>query len=112
MQIAWFSLRHWCVVLALNAAATIVLADVGVGAARIPLPRPRPPVHSPQTTGVTRAPANDPGCAERLGAVSLIPPLVPLKGPGACEADDVFRLVSISTVTGRRVGISPPAVLR
>jgi hypothetical protein len=91
----------------------MIIADVGVAAARIPLPRPRPPVHSlPATAGNTKAPPTDFACPERLASVSVTQKLPPIKGPGACEADSVVRLVSISDSAGGRIGISPPAVLR
>jgi hypothetical protein len=105
-------LIHYCSALALGAVASMVMADAGVAAAQIPLPRPRPSVLSPQITGTTKAPSTDFACPERLALVSVMQQLPPIKGPGACEADNVVRLISILDTVGRHIGISPPAVLR
>jgi hypothetical protein len=49
---------------------------------------------------------------ERLASIAVIQPSAPINGPGACEADNVVRLVSISTSDAGHIKVSPPAVLR
>lgn len=104
--------RFWYAVSALSTIATMLTADVGVAAARIPLPRPRPFAPAPPTTGAVEAPDTDVSCAERLASVAIIQQLPPIKGPGACEAENVVRLVSILNPATGRITVFPPAVLR
>jgi hypothetical protein len=112
MQKRRFRFCHWCAAIALGTVAGMAIADTATAAAPIPLPRPRPSVQSPQTTGTARAPAPDFACPERLALVSVIQKQPPIAGPGACEADNVVRLISISSTAGGHIGISPPALLR
>jgi hypothetical protein len=90
----------------------MLTADMVVAASPVPLPRPRPTVAAPPIRGTAVAPRSDAGCSERLASIAVFQPSPSIKGPGACEADDVVRLVSISTSDVGSIKVSPPALLR
>jgi hypothetical protein len=102
-----------CAVLALSTIPVMLTVEEGAAAARIPLPRPRPFIPAPRTTGTVEAPHTDvSACAERMATVAVIQPLPPIEGPGACGADDAVRLVAIFSPAAVRMKVDPPAVLR
>ena len=103
---------RWCVSSTLCAIATVLTADMVVAASPVPLPRPRPSVAAPPIRGTAVAPSSDAGCMERLASIAVIQQSPPIKGPGACEADNVVRLISISTSDVGSIKVFPPALLR
>jgi hypothetical protein len=86
--------------------------------ADVPYPRPRPrehppPAAAPATAKASPAPEGPSPCLQRLTAdIALVQALPAIEGPGACGATDVVRLEAVFTLDGRRVALSPPAVLR
>jgi hypothetical protein len=113
MQRERCGLCWWGAISALSLIAMLLLAaDIVFAAARVPLPRPRPGTNVPPAIAMPEAPQSDPDCASRLATLAVIEQLPAIKGPGACWADDVVRLVSIASTAAGRIKVTPPAVLR
>jgi hypothetical protein len=98
-------------------------------AAKVPLPRPRPPeapAHEPLSdAGVkdeqgkpaeqAEAPKPPEPSACRLAltdAIAIAPSIPPIHGPGACGGDDLVRLEAVVVSPEQHVALKPPAILR
>ncbi len=98
-------------------------------AAKVPLPRPRPPEASvgvplsddaakaEQGKGVEEAEVTKPpqpsACRLALtDSIAIAPSIPPIHGPGACGGDDLVRLEAIVVSPSQHVALKPPAILR
>ena len=93
--------------------AFVALAEVAA-AQTVPLPRPRPFLHSDEAApaGAAATPAPS-ACRLRLTAARVIAPSVnSIDGPEGCGGVDLVRLEAVMLSNNDRVEISPPAVLR
>ena len=115
---------------------TLIAIGPGIGAAQVPLPKPKPASLAERFAGLPKATAeisavtslapapelhnlpfgdSSPGpsaCDRRLAELAEFTPLPALVGPGECGAADVVRLDAITVRGGARVPLSPAAVLR
>jgi hypothetical protein len=103
---------RWARPYVLTAIAVFGTIGIGCAASGIPLPRPRPAMPGPAPAGTPAAPPSDPGCMERLASIAVIQPFPDIKGPGACEANNVVHLSSVRTAEAGHIKVSPPASLR
>ncbi len=97
-------------------------------AAKVPLPRPRPPeapargplqddAKGEQGKGAEEAQAPKPpepsACRLALtDSIAIAPSIPPIQGPGACGGEDLVRLEAIVVSPAQRVALKPPATLR
>ena len=93
--------------------AFVALAEVAA-AQTVPMPRPRPFLHSDDAVSARAAVTPTPSaCRLRLTAARAIAPSVnSIDGPEGCGSVDLVRLEAVMLSNNDRVEISPPAVLR
>ena len=97
-------------------AVIAFVALAGVAAAQtVPLPRPRPFLHSDEAAPAAKLAAvpTPSACRLRLTAARAIAPAVTsIDGPEGCGGVDLVRLEAAMLSNNDRVEINPPAVLR
>ncbi len=108
-------------------AAALLFAcccDPALAAAKVPLPRPRPPeapsvkaepVAGPETNAGPPAATAPPPSACRLAlteAIAIAPSIPDIHGPGGCGGEDLVRLEVVVLPDGHRVTLKPAATLR
>jgi hypothetical protein len=108
-------------------AAVLLFACCGpfaFAAAKVPLPRPRPPeapsvkpepaAGPEKNAGPPAATAPAPSAC-RLAltdAIAIAPSIPDIRGPGGCGGEDLVRLEAVVLPDGRRVALKPAATLR
>jgi hypothetical protein len=113
--------------MAVVTAAALLLAwcgEINPAAAKVPLPRPRPPdapaVVEPSAAPDVKnagppAPIAPPPSACRLAlteAVAMAPSIPDIHGPGGCGGEDLVRLEAVVLPDHHQVTLKPAAILR
>jgi hypothetical protein len=117
-------------------AMTLIAAGHGVAAGQVPLPKSKPASLAERFASMPKTPGNPPpvtalapapelhnmpfgdsspspsACDRRLAELAEFTPMPGLVGPGECGAAGVVRLDAIIMPDRRRVGFSPPPMLR
>ncbi len=82
-------------------------------AEQAPPPSPPAAAETPASPPPATAPTGPSACQLRMTAdVAVIHPLPPITGPGQCGAEDVVRLDAVVLKDGKRVTLTPAAILR
>jgi hypothetical protein len=106
-----------------TAAALLIACQIGLAAAKVPLPKPRPPEApsvkaepsaSPEVNASEPPSAPSPSAC-RLAlteAIAIAPSIPDIHGPGGCGGEDLVRLAAVVLPDSRNVALKPAAILR
>jgi hypothetical protein len=89
----------------------VLLSEISMVKAKIPLPRARP-ANIPGDQALTPMNPQSSPCQQQLGAFAEFKALAPITGPGECLANDVVALDSVILPDKHHVVLSPSATLR